>query len=103
MRYKYINKFSTTDRDEYEYELRIEELGKMIKSTWQEHHLRQEEIGELAVLQKTEISKFKSKAKSARIETILEVFKALKAEINFTINSKTIFFKLEWQRRISNA
>jgi len=56
--------------------------------------LRQEEIGELVVLQKTEISKFKSKAKSARIETILEIFKVLKAEINFTINSKTIFLNL---------
>jgi hypothetical protein len=56
--------------------------------------LRQEEIGELVVLQKTEISKFKSKAKSARIEIILKVFKALKAEINFTINSKTIFLNL---------
>ncbi|MDX2195752.1 MAG: hypothetical protein NW207_04985 [Cytophagales bacterium] len=32
MKYKYIGKVGTTYRDEYEYELRMDVLGKMIKS-----------------------------------------------------------------------
>lgn len=32
MKDKYIGKVGTTDRDEYEYELRMDLLGKMIKS-----------------------------------------------------------------------
>ncbi len=42
MKDKYIGKVGTAYRDEYEYELRMDILGKMIKSARQERHLTQE-------------------------------------------------------------
>jgi DNA-binding XRE family transcriptional regulator len=87
MKDKYIGKVGTTERDEYEYELRMDMLGKMIKSARQERNLTQEELGKLVGVQKAQISKLESSANSATIDTILRVFKALKAEINFNPNS----------------
>ncbi|MDP1725361.1 MAG: helix-turn-helix transcriptional regulator [Bacteroidota bacterium] len=94
MKDKYIGKIGTNARDEYEYELRMDVLGKMIKSARQERHLTQEELGKLVGVQKAQISKLESSANSATIDTILRVFKALKAEINFNVKLENNFVKL---------
>jgi len=39
MKDKYIGKEGTKEREEYEYELSMDVLGKMIKSVRQERHL----------------------------------------------------------------
>lgn len=91
---KYIGKVGTTQRDEYEYELRMDVLGKMIKTARQERNLTQEELGKLVGVQKAQISKLESSANSATIDTILKVFKALKAEINFNVKLEDNFIKL---------
>ena len=94
MKDKYIGKIGTTDRDEYEYELRMEVLGKMIKSTRQKRHLSQEELGKLVGVQKSQISKLENSANSATIDTILRIFRALNAEINFNVKLENNFVKL---------
>jgi HTH-type transcriptional regulator / antitoxin HipB len=94
MKDKYIGKVGTTERDEYEYELRMDILGKMIKAARQERNLTQEELGRLVGVQKAQISKLESSANSATIDTILKVFKALKAEINFNVKIEDNFVKL---------
>jgi HTH-type transcriptional regulator / antitoxin HipB len=94
MKEKYIGKIGTSDRDEYEYELRMDVLGKMIKSTRKERHLTQEQLGKLVGVQKAQISKLESSANSATIDTVLKVFKALKAEINFNVKLEDNFVKL---------
>ena len=94
MKDKYIGKVGTTDRDEYKYELRMDVLGKMIKSARQERHLTQEELGRFVGVQKAQISKLESSVNSATIDTILRVFKALKAEINFNVKLEDNFVKL---------
>ena len=94
MKDKYIGKVGTTDRDEYEYELRMDVLGKMIKTARQERNLTQEELGKLVGVQKAQISKLESSANSATIDTILKVFKALKAEISFNVKLEDNFVKL---------
>jgi DNA-binding XRE family transcriptional regulator len=94
MKDKYIGKIGTKERDEYEYELRMDVLGKMIKTARQERHLSQEELGRLVGVQKAQISKLESSANSATIDTILKVFKALKAEINFNVRLEDNFIKL---------
>jgi hypothetical protein len=38
MKDKYIGEVGTADRDEYEYKLRMDVLGKMIKAARQERH-----------------------------------------------------------------
>jgi DNA-binding XRE family transcriptional regulator len=94
MKDKYIGKVGTKDRDEYEYELGMDVLGKMIKTARQERNLTQEELGRLIGVQKAQISKLESSANSATIDTILKVFKALKAEINFNVKLEDNFIKL---------
>ncbi len=82
---KYIGKKGTKERDEYEYELRMDLLGQMIRTTRKEKKLTQEKLGELIGVNKSQISKLENNANSATIETIIRVFKALKAEINFSV------------------
>jgi HTH-type transcriptional regulator / antitoxin HipB len=94
MKDKYIGKVGTFDRDEYEYELRMDVLGKMIKSARRERHLTQEELGKLVGVQKAQISKLENSANSATIDTVLRVFRALKAEINFNVKLEDNFVKL---------
>jgi DNA-binding XRE family transcriptional regulator len=85
MEEKYFGKLGTESRDEYEYELKMELLGQMVKTTRKERKLTQEQLGELIGVNKSQISKIENNANSARIDTILKVFKALKAEINFNV------------------
>ncbi|MCC7454142.1 MAG: helix-turn-helix transcriptional regulator, partial [Crocinitomix sp.] len=72
MKDKYIGKIGTAERDEYEYELSMAVMGKMIKSARQERQLSQEELGKLIGVQKSQISKLESSANSATIDTILK-------------------------------
>ena len=85
MKDKYIGKVGTEGRDNYEYELRMEVLGRMIKAARKERNLTQEQLGELVGVKKSQISKLESSANSATIDTILRVFKALKAEVKFNV------------------
>lgn len=94
MKEKHIGPIGSSDRDEYEYELRMEVLGKMIKTTRRERNLTQEELGKLVGVQKAQISKLESSTNSATIDTILKVFSAMKAEINFNVRLEDNFVKL---------
>lgn len=94
MKDKHIGKRGTRDRDEFEYELRMDVLGKMIKAARQERKLTQEELGKLVGVKKAQISKLESSANSATIDTILKVFKALNAEINFNVRLEDSFVKV---------
>jgi DNA-binding XRE family transcriptional regulator len=74
---EYIDKVGTKKRDDYEYELRMDVLGKMIKAARQGRNLTQEELGKLIGVQKAQISKLESSANSATIDTVIKVFKCL--------------------------
>ncbi len=94
MKDKYLGKVGTNDRDEYEYELRMDVLGRMIKTARQERNLTQEQLGQLIGVQKSQISKLESSANSATVDTILKVFKALKADINFNVKLENEYIQL---------
>ena len=94
MKDEFIGKAGTVDRDEYEYELRMELLGRMIKAARTERNLTQQELGDLVGVKKSQISKLEKSANSATIDTILKVFKALKAEINFNVKLENNYVKL---------
>ncbi|WP_225986543.1 helix-turn-helix domain-containing protein [Rufibacter sp. LB8] len=91
---KFIGKVGTQERDAYEYELHMEVLGKMIKAARQHRNLTQEQLGQLVGVQKSQISKLENSTNSATIDTVLKVFKALKAEINFNVKLEDNFVKL---------
>lgn len=94
MKDKYLGKPGTQERDEYEYELRMDVLGRMIKTARLERNLTQEELGKLVGVQKSQISKLESHANSATIDTILKVFSALKADIHFNVKIEQQYIQL---------
>jgi HTH-type transcriptional regulator / antitoxin HipB len=71
MKDRHLGMIGTNKRDEYEYELRMEILGRMIKITRLERDLTQQELGDL-----------------------VGVFKALNADINFNVRLKNQYVKL---------
>lgn len=81
----YLGKIGTKKRDAYEYELRLDLLGSMIKQTRKERHLTQSQLGALMGVQKSQISRIERNAKNVTIETILRVFRALKTKVNFKV------------------
>lgn len=85
MVYKHIGKLGTKERNAFENELRIDLLGQAIKHARQERHLTQEQLGKLVGVQKAQISKIENSIKNARFETILKVFDALGAKVNFNV------------------
>jgi DNA-binding XRE family transcriptional regulator len=82
---KYIGNKGTPKRDNFDNELRLELLGEAIKQARKERNLTQEQLGKLIGVQKAQISKIENSLTDARFETILKVFKALNAKINFNI------------------
>ena len=94
MKDKHIGKVGTSNRDQYEFELRIEALGAMIKSVRKERNLTQEELGKLIGVQKSQISKLERNTKNVTIETILKVFTALKANVKFSIEMNESEFEV---------
>jgi HTH-type transcriptional regulator/antitoxin HipB len=82
---KHIGKPGTSKRDAFENELRIDLLGQAIKHARQERNLTQEQLGELVGVQKAQISKIENSVKNARFETIIKVFEALGAKVNFNV------------------
>jgi HTH-type transcriptional regulator/antitoxin HipB len=89
-----IGKIGTKERDEYEYELKMDVIGRMIKQARKERKLTQEELGEIVGVKKSQISKLENNANSATIDTIVRVFKALKAEINFKVKLENEYIQL---------
>lgn len=94
MKDKFVGKIGTKARDEYEHELRMEVLGKMIKAARIERKLTQEQLGSMIGVKKSQISKLENSSNSATIDTILKVFKALKAEISFNVKLETQYLKI---------
>ncbi len=82
---KHIGKIGTERREAFENELRIDLLGQAIKQARQERNLTQEQLGALVGVQKAQISKIENSVKNARFETILKVFDALGAKVNFNV------------------
>lgn len=82
---KHVGKRGTKNRDAFENELRIDLLGQAIRQARQERHLTQEQLGEIVGVKKAQISKIENSVKNARFETILKVFDALGAKVNFNV------------------
>ena len=91
---KHLGKVGTDKRDKYEYELRLDLLGEMIKQARKERHLTQSQLGELIGVQKSQISRIERNAKNVTIETILRVFRALQAKVNFNVELLDGEFKI---------
>lgn len=84
----FIGKRGSSKREKFEQDLQMELLGDMIRQVRLERKLTQEQLGKLIGVQKAQISKLENNTTNVTIETILKVFKALKAKISFHIELK---------------
>jgi HTH-type transcriptional regulator/antitoxin HipB len=82
---KHIGKPGTPKRETFENELRLDLLGEAIKQARKERNLTQEQLGLLVGVKKAQISKLENSLTDARFETIIKVFKALNAKVNFNV------------------
>ena len=80
-----IGKVGTANRDKFEYELKMDLIGKAIKQTRQERHMTQEELGKLIGVQKAQISRLESNASNVTMDTLMKVFTALKAKVKLHV------------------
>jgi len=75
----------SSEREAYEYELRMDLLGAMIRRARKERKLTQEALGALVGVQKAQISKIESSSHTANLATLIHVFRALETEVTFTV------------------
>lgn len=80
-----IGKKGTPGRDQYEYDLKMEILGELIKQTRKERNLTQEQLGDLIGVQKAQISRLENHTGNVTLSTILKVFASLKAKIKIQV------------------
>ncbi len=82
---KYIGQSGTIERECFDFELRADVIGFIIKNARVEQNLTQEQLGKLIGVQKAQIFKIENNAKDVRFSTLLRVFEALKAQVNFSV------------------
>ena len=82
---EFIGEAGTVKRILYEQELQMEILGDLIKKVRLERNMTQEELGKLIGVQRAQISKLENNTTNVTVETILRVFSALKAKVNFNV------------------
>ena len=82
---RHIGKVGSSRRDIFENELRMDLIGHAIREARLRRNLTQKELGELVGVQKAQISKLENSLSDARLETILKVFNALNAKIQFRV------------------
>ncbi len=85
---KHIGEIGTPKRDNYEYELKVELLSEQIKSLRKERKLTQEQLGKLVGVQRAQISKLENNSKNVTVGTILKIFNALQATVNFRVEKQ---------------
>ena len=82
---EFLGKKGTLKRDQYEYELKLEFMGDLIRMARKERNMTQEQLGKLIGVQKAQISRLERHAKNMTIDTILKVFNALEAKVKLKI------------------
>jgi DNA-binding XRE family transcriptional regulator len=85
---KHIGKRGAPSRARFEKKLQMEIVRDYIKMLRKKRNLTQEQLGKLIGVQKAQISKLENSPRSARFDTIINVFSALDAELVFDIRVK---------------
>jgi DNA-binding XRE family transcriptional regulator len=75
----------TEDRDEYEFELKLELIGDMIRTARKKRKLTQEQLGELVGVKKAQISRLENNTGNVTFETVMRIFNALGAKLNLKL------------------
>lgn len=73
------------ERNLFEYELRMDIVGIMIKEARIKQNMTQEDLGQLIGVQKAQISKLENNTKDFRLSTIIKALDALGAKVKLTL------------------
>ncbi|GEM_PF-817923 len=85
---KHVGPRGTPAREHYEFELQMSVFGALIRSVRLEKKLTQDELGALVGVKKAHISKIENGAHHARVDTLVKIFKALKADVRIQVRMK---------------
>jgi DNA-binding XRE family transcriptional regulator len=85
---KYFGKKGTLERDDYEFDLKMELIGEKIKQLRLQNSLTQSQLGELIGVKRAQISKIENGNHSASVSTIMKVFHAMKAKVKLRIETE---------------
>lgn len=80
-----VGKKGTVERDIFEYDLRMDIIGTLIKEARIKQNLTQGDLGILLGVQKSQISKLENNTKDFRIGTIIKALEALGAKVKMTV------------------
>ena len=80
-----VGKRGTPAREKFEYELRMDILGSMIKEARKRKNLSQEQLGSMVGVQKAQISKIENNTKNFRLVTILPIMDALGMKVRLSV------------------
>ncbi len=72
-------------RNKYELDLRVEELGWMIRQARMDRHLTQEELGDLVGVKRAQISRLENHPGNISFSTVLRIFNALHAKVRLQV------------------
>lgn len=81
----HVGRIGTVRRDAFEYELKLDLLGCAIKEARTDQNLTQEQLGKMVGVQTAQISKLENNFTNARFDTLIKVFNALNAKVNFKV------------------
>jgi len=80
-----VGEKGSPERDIFEYDLRMDIIGTMIRDARIKRNMTQEDLGDLLGVQKSQISKLENNTKDFRIGTILRALKALGAKVKLSV------------------
>ncbi len=84
---KYFGEIGSPERDEYEFDLKMELIGEKIKQLRVQNNLTQSQLGELIGVKRAQISKLEHGNHSSSVSTIMKVFHAMKARVKLRIET----------------
>ncbi|NEN22566.1 helix-turn-helix transcriptional regulator [Cryomorpha ignava] len=80
-----VGKKGTKERDEYEFELKLELIGDIIKTARIKRNLTQEQLGELVGVKKAQISRLENSTGNVTFETVIRILDALGARLSLNL------------------
>ncbi|MGB0165341.1 MAG: helix-turn-helix domain-containing protein [Luteibaculum sp.] len=80
-----IGEKGSKERDDYEFELKLELIGDMIKTARKKRKLTQEQLGKLVGVKKAQISRLENNTGNVTFATLMRIFNALGAKLNLSL------------------
>lgn len=81
-----IGKRGTKVREAYEIQLKLGMMGDLIRNVREKKNMTQAELGEKIGVRKAQISRLENSNGNMRLDTILKIFDALEAQVNFSVS-----------------